>query len=98
MSGGDSNSVKSNVISEDLGNGLGSYTLTNGKGMSVTIINYGAAIARIEVPDRDDNPADVVLGHENLRDFVGGRFYLGATVGRYANRIAGRTHPWQQQN
>lgn len=68
--------------------GLESYTLANGKGMSVTIINYGAAIAKIVVPDRDGNFADVVLGHDDPKGYIGGRFYLGATVGRFANRIA----------
>ncbi len=68
--------------------GLESYTLSNGKGMSVAIINYGAAIAKIFVPDRDGNVADVVLGHDDPTEYIGGRFYLGATVGRFANRIA----------
>lgn len=66
---------------------LDSYKLTNNNGMSATLINYGAAIAKIEVPDRNGNIADVVLGHDNLLNYVGGRFYLGATVGRSANRI-----------
>ncbi|MCL5021543.1 MAG: galactose mutarotase [Bacteroidetes bacterium] len=63
--------------------------MNNGKGMRVTIINYGATMARIEVPDRNGNVADVLLGHEKLSSYIGGRFFLGATVGRYANRIAG---------
>ncbi len=69
--------------------GVDSCKLANGKGISATFLNYGAAIARIEVPDRDGNIADVVLGHENPANYVGARFYLGATVGRFANRIAG---------
>ncbi len=68
---------------------LDSFILKNQNGMSVTILNYGAAIARIEVPDRNGKIENVTLGHEDLRDFVGGPYYLGATVGRYANRIAG---------
>lgn len=69
--------------------GLESYTIANGKGMSVTILNYGAAIANLIVPDREGKSADVVLGHSDPAGYIGGRFYLGATVGRYANRIAG---------
>lgn len=76
------------IKTEQLNNNLKSFSLKNTKGMSVTILNYGAAIAGIEVPDRYGKIADVVLGHDNLLDFVGGRFYFGATVGRYANRIA----------
>ncbi len=68
--------------------GLESYTLANGNGMSVTIINYGAAIAKIVVPDRGGVLADIVLGHDDPKGYIGGRFYLGATVGRFANRIA----------
>lgn len=77
------------VTTRHIADSLESYTLSNGKGMSVTVINYGAAIAKTEVPDREGKTEDVVLGHDNLTGFVGGRFYLGATVGRYANRIAG---------
>ncbi len=80
---------KSRILTEHFNNNLDSYVLKNRKGMSATIINYGAAIANLEVPDRDGKTADVILGHDNLPDFVGGRFYLGATIGRYANRIAG---------
>lgn len=57
--------------------------------MSVTILNYGATIASIKVPDRNNKIDDVVLGHDNLSNFVGGRFYFGATIGRYANIIKG---------
>ncbi|MDE3058850.1 MAG: galactose mutarotase [Bacteroidota bacterium] len=68
-----------------------SYVLSNNRGMSITVLNYGATLARIEVPDRQGNAADVLLGHEKLKNFIGGRFYLGGTIGRYANRIkAGR--------
>ncbi len=76
-----------NVSTEKLGNNLESFVLTNDKMMKVTLVNYGAAIAGIEVPDRDGKSADVTLGHADLCNYVGGRFYLGATVGRFANRI-----------
>ncbi len=76
------------IIKSKIGGDLESFALTNDSEMRVTIINYGAAIAWIEVPDSSGKIADVTLGHADLRDFVGGRFYLGATVGRFANRIA----------
>ena len=53
------------------------------------IINYGATIAKIEVPDRDGCMGVVLLGHEEPANYIGGSFFLGATVGRYANRIDG---------
>lgn len=76
------------IYSERCGDKLELYVLTNTNGMSVTVLNYGATLARLEVPDRRGKIEDVLLGHEKLSDFVGGRFYFGATIGRYANRIA----------
>src|SRR5579864_5798868 len=67
------------------------YTLTNANGMEVDAINYGGIIVSIRVPDRKGQFADVVLGHENLEGYVPNPPYLGAIVGRYANRIANGT-------
>jgi len=64
------------------------YTLTNPKGMQVGIINYGARIVSIVVPDRHGKMADVVLGFDDLQGYLGKDPFFGATVGRYANRIA----------
>ncbi len=64
------------------------YTLTNQNGMKVGIITYGARIQSIDVPDRHGTMADVVLGFDNLQGYLGKDPFFGATVGRYANRIA----------
>lgn len=64
------------------------YTLTNSKGMQVGITNYGARIVSILAPDRDGHMADVVLGFDSLKGYLGNDPFFGATVGRYANRIA----------
>jgi aldose 1-epimerase len=70
------------------------YTLDNGHGMRVRILNYGGIIQSIETPDRAGRSADVVLGFPTLADYVAknspaaGGPYFGALVGRYANRIA----------
>lgn len=64
------------------------YTLTNSKGMQVGITNYGARIVSIIVPDRDGHMTDVVLGFDSLKGYLGNDPFFGATVGRYANRIA----------
>jgi aldose 1-epimerase len=77
------------IVCQRLGNNLESYVLSNRQGMRVTILNYGATIAGIVVPDRNGTFADVTLGHDDLRNYVNGRYYFGATVGRFANRIAG---------
>ncbi|MBT8367623.1 MAG: galactose mutarotase, partial [Deltaproteobacteria bacterium] len=65
------------------------YTLTNGGGMQVKITTYGATVISLLVPDRDGNPADVVLGYDSLEDYKKRREYFGCIAGRYANRIAG---------
>ncbi len=64
------------------------HALKNSHGMEVRIIDYGAAVASIIVPDRTGTLSDVVLGYDDLEGYVNGTAYLGATVGRYANRIA----------
>jgi len=58
-------------------------------GFEVAIISYGAAVQALHVPDRDGRLADIVLGHDDLPPYLASRRYFGATVGRYANRIAG---------
>jgi aldose 1-epimerase len=65
------------------------YSLTNKRGMEVSITNFGATVVALRVPDRAGKVADVVLGYDKLEDYENGKAYFGATVGRYANRIAG---------
>lgn len=66
------------------------YRLVNKNGLEMTVTNFGARVVELWVPDRDGNFADVVLGHDNVEayiDYKGERF-LGATIGRFGNRIA----------
>ncbi len=65
------------------------FTLTNASGASVGIIEYGGIVVSLQVPDRDGNLGDVVLGFDDLDAYVAGAPYFGAITGRYANRIAG---------
>jgi aldose 1-epimerase len=65
------------------------YTLSNKKGMEVSITNFGATVVTLKVPDRAGKVADVVLGYDTLDGYENGTSYFGATVGRYGNRIAG---------
>jgi aldose 1-epimerase len=67
------------------------YTLTNAKGVEVDTMNYGGIILSIRVPDRKGQFADIVLGHETLDGYIPNPPYIGAIVGRYANRIANGT-------
>jgi aldose 1-epimerase len=64
-------------------------TLTNSAGAEARIINYGAILVSLKVPDRQGTLRDVVLGYDDLAGYVKDKSFLGATVGRYANRIAG---------
>src|SRR5215469_10779010 len=67
------------------------YTLKNSHGMEVRAMNYGGIIQEIRVPDRNGKSADIVLGHDTAEGYVPNPPYLGAVVGRYANRIANGT-------
>jgi len=64
------------------------YILTNKTGMEAAITNYGGTLVSLKVPDRNGKLEDVVLGYDKLDDYADGKAYFGATVGRYANRIA----------
>ena len=64
------------------------YILTCGA-LEAEIITFGAAVAALRVPDRAGRPVDVVLGYRTLSGYERNGGYLGALVGRYANRIAG---------
>lgn len=61
--------------------------LENGS-LACEIITYGATLRSLLVPDRNGKPVDVVLGYDTLEEYIAHDGYLGATVGRYANRIA----------
>ncbi|GAA5522032.1 galactose mutarotase [Aliifodinibius salicampi] len=64
------------------------YTLENEEGMKVQITNYGGKIVSLLVPNRNGELGDVVLGYETGQEYIDGIASLGATMGRYANRIA----------
>jgi aldose 1-epimerase len=70
------------------GSNVEQYTLSNKNGMVAKVINYGAILTELDVPDRSGKTADVVLGFKDLKDYVERSPFFGATAGRYANRIA----------
>lgn len=65
------------------------WTLINDRGLQVQVLDFGVIIRSIIVPDQKGNPVDVVLGYDTLDEYVADRGYLGATIGRCANRIKG---------
>src|SRR4051812_5719878 len=58
-------------------------------GLEVGVITYGASLQALLVPDAAGHRDDIVLGHETFEGYLARRQFFGATVGRYANRIAG---------
>lgn len=70
------------------------YTLTNAKGMSVEITNYGGVIVSLKAPGRGGAFTNVVQGFDRLSDYTSADYihangHYGAIVGRFANRIKG---------
>lgn len=63
-------------------------TLQNDNGIRVRLINYGARVQSIVTPDREGHLTDIVLGHDSMKGYLAQRQFFGATVGRFANRIA----------
>jgi aldose 1-epimerase len=64
-------------------------TLRGADGFEAAIIPFGAVLQALKVPDRTGRSDDVVLGHDDFDGYLAARRYFGATIGRYANRIAG---------
>ena len=67
------------------------YVLKNDNGMEVTVINIGARIVSLMVPDNTGTMQNVALGYDNIEPYLQLRDYYGAIVGRFANRIANGT-------
>ncbi len=70
------------------GDSVTQYILSNKNGLEVRIINYGGIVTNIMFPDKNGIVEDVVLGYDNLDDYIKATPYFGAIVGRYGNRIA----------
>ena len=67
------------------------YTLTNASGASVSVMDLGATVTKIVMPDRDGNLGDVALGYDDAMAYQTNSGYLGGLVGRHGNRIGGAT-------
>ncbi len=70
------------------GEAVDRYTMSNAAGVKMQVITYGGIITTLEIPDREGQIQDVVLGFDRLSDYENGSPYFGALIGRYGNRIA----------
>ena len=80
----------SDFVSEVNGKQTALYVLKNQKGAEACVTNFGGRLVSVMVPDNAGRMTDVVLGYDNIADYVAavdGNF--GALIGRYGNRIGG---------
>jgi len=77
-----------NFKAEKDGQKTGLYVLKNDKGMEVCVTNFGGRVVSIMVPDKEGVLRDVVLGFDNVADYMEIPSDFGASIGRFANRIA----------
>jgi aldose 1-epimerase len=70
------------------GRAVEAVLLSNNAGVRVKIMTLGAAIQSLSIPDRSGHAGDIVLGFDSAQGYVQNPSYFGATVGRFANRIA----------
>ncbi len=70
---------------------MGKYEVVSVKngGLEMDVCNFGGAIMRLMVPDSKGRMGDVVLGYDKPERYSKGKYYFGAIVGRFANRIGG---------
>lgn len=71
------------------GRAVHEYTLDNGRGLVLRAINFGGIVTALNCPDRDGRSANVVLGFDNLTDYLERNPNFGTLVGRFGNRIKG---------
>ena len=71
------------------GQDITAYLIDNGNGVSARILNYGGIVRNLYVEDKNGVKTDVVLGRETMEDYLNNDGFLGALIGRHANRIAG---------
>ena len=64
------------------------YTVENKNGMEMSVMNFGAILVNVVVPDKDGNKTDVTLAHDNVEDWYVNGCFLGSVIAPSANRIA----------
>ena len=64
------------------------FTLTNANGIKAVILEFGTILHSLDIPDKDGNTVDILLGCTDIESYNTDSPFFGATAGRYANRIA----------
>ena len=63
------------------------YTIANKNNVSVSVIDYGANLVSLMVPDKNGNVEDIVLGFDTVAGYEVNGCFFGAFIGRHGNRI-----------
>ena len=71
------------------GRAVTAYKIANASGAALTVLDYGATVQALTVPNKQGGFTDVVLGYDTVAEYESGSGYLGATIGRVGNRIGG---------
>lgn len=69
-------------------NHIAVFRITNTTGAYIEVMNYGATITSVCVPNKYGTLDNVVLGYEDYASYLSDSYYMGATIGRVANRIS----------
>lgn len=80
--------IKQEFFGKTIDGNVTLYTLTNASGLEMKVMNYGAVVVSLKVPDRKGALEDIVLGFDSLDQYQKESPFFGAIVGRYGNRIA----------
>ncbi|MDR0365074.1 MAG: galactose mutarotase [Bacteroidales bacterium] len=83
--------IKKSIFGKIDGKIVELFTVANKHGNSVAFINYGATWVSAVVPEKSGVKEDVVLGYNSLEGYLSDTAYMGATIGRFANRIENAT-------
>ena len=67
------------------------HTIYNSHGLSVKILNFGGIIHEINTPDKYNNFKNIVLNYKDINEYYNDSYFMGAAIGRYANRIKNGT-------
>ncbi|MGB9763755.1 MAG: aldose epimerase family protein [Candidatus Saccharicenans sp.] len=81
--------IKEKTVAHYKGKEIKFFELENSQGIKMVLMNYGATMISLFLPDSKGDLADVTLGFDTFEEYLGNNPYFGATVGRYANRIGG---------